>query len=179
MSHSFARWTVKRGMRKVWKGLVVGGLTGVVAGLMLDGLRRAAEQAEEAGRAARRHAPDLLERARSVAEEAAEAIKAAERAREATSHNPRVTRASRTLGRRAMRRSGGSVMAQSAHGDGVTTARCFTACCGTVQGELRGHAPHETQRWYRRQVSPPPGGGPASSAGLGDGRAPVGAWPCA
>jgi hypothetical protein len=65
-------------MRNVWKGLVVGGLTGVFAGVVLDAFTKAAGHAEEAGRQVRSRAPELLEKARQVAGEAAEAIKAAD-----------------------------------------------------------------------------------------------------
>jgi hypothetical protein len=41
-------------MRNAWKGLVVGGLTGVVAGVMLDALSESSRLAHAAGRRAAR-----------------------------------------------------------------------------------------------------------------------------
>ena len=65
-------------MRNVWKGLVVGGLTGVAAGIILDLVTGAAEQAGEAGRRVKGRAPDLAGRVRHVAVEAAGAIREAD-----------------------------------------------------------------------------------------------------
>src|SRR5579862_4991940 len=45
-------------MRNVWKGLVVGGLTGVTAGVVLDSISRASRKAAELGAQVRAHAPD-------------------------------------------------------------------------------------------------------------------------
>ena len=45
-------------MRNVWKGLVVGGLTGVAAGVVLDAAARASKQAATIGGQMRDHAPE-------------------------------------------------------------------------------------------------------------------------
>jgi hypothetical protein len=45
-------------MRNVWKGLFVGGLTGVTAGVILDSLARASKTAVAVGGQVRDHAPD-------------------------------------------------------------------------------------------------------------------------
>lgn len=45
-------------MRNVWKGLVVGGLTGVTAGVVLDSITRASKKAAEIGGQVRDHAPE-------------------------------------------------------------------------------------------------------------------------
>jgi hypothetical protein len=45
-------------MRNVWKGLVVGGLTGVAAGMLLESLAVASKKAAELGGQVRDHAPD-------------------------------------------------------------------------------------------------------------------------
>jgi hypothetical protein len=45
-------------MRNVWKGLVVGAFTGVVAGYVLDTLAAASKKAQAAGANVRAHAPD-------------------------------------------------------------------------------------------------------------------------
>jgi len=45
-------------MRNVWKGLVVGGLIGVTAGVVLDSINRASKKAAELGASVRAHAPD-------------------------------------------------------------------------------------------------------------------------
>jgi hypothetical protein len=69
-------------MRQSWKGLVVGGLTGFAAGVVLDlgasgatqaarASKRGAELGRRAARAGRRAAPNLPPRAHSVRERAA------------------------------------------------------------------------------------------------------------
>lgn len=45
-------------MRNVWKGLVVGGMTGVAAGAVLDSVARASEKAVELGGHLRARAPE-------------------------------------------------------------------------------------------------------------------------
>ena len=65
-------------MRNVWKGLVVGGLTGVVAGMLIDLMDGAAERAGTAREHLRERAPELKERARHAAEVAGERLKEAE-----------------------------------------------------------------------------------------------------
>lgn len=45
-------------MRNVWKGLVVGGLTGVSAGIVLDATARASKKAAVIGEQVREHAPE-------------------------------------------------------------------------------------------------------------------------
>ena len=64
-------------MRNVWKGLVVGGLTGVAAGVILDWITEAAEEAGEAGRQVKGRAPEFASKVKQVATEAAEAIREA------------------------------------------------------------------------------------------------------
>ncbi len=65
-------------MRNVWKGLVIGGLTGVAAGLLLDLLEGAYERAGTARDQLRERAPELKERARHAAEVASERLREAE-----------------------------------------------------------------------------------------------------
>jgi hypothetical protein len=45
-------------MRNVWKGLVVGGLTGVAAGVVLDSVNRASRRAAQIGGQLRERAPE-------------------------------------------------------------------------------------------------------------------------
>jgi hypothetical protein len=45
-------------MKNVWKGLIVGGLTGVLAGFVLDGVARASKKAAELGDQVLEHAPE-------------------------------------------------------------------------------------------------------------------------
>ncbi len=57
-------------MKNVWKGLVVGGLTGVAAGLVLDGLARGARGASTLGDKVAHQAPEVAERLRHAVTEA-------------------------------------------------------------------------------------------------------------
>lgn len=57
-------------MRNAWKGLVVGGLTGVVAGVILESLSGAAKKASDVGDQVREHAPDAGRWVQSVADKA-------------------------------------------------------------------------------------------------------------
>jgi hypothetical protein len=57
-------------MRNVWKGLVVGGLTGVIAGVILDSLAGASKKAAEVGGQVRDHAPDAGRFIQTVADKA-------------------------------------------------------------------------------------------------------------
>jgi len=59
-------------MRNVWKGLVVGGLTGVIAGVVLDSLAGASKKAAEVGGQVRDHAPDAGRLIQTVADKAGE-----------------------------------------------------------------------------------------------------------
>jgi hypothetical protein len=59
-------------MRNVWKGLVVGGLTGVTAGVVLDSLSRAAKKAADVGDQVREHAPEAGRWVQSVTDKAGE-----------------------------------------------------------------------------------------------------------
>jgi hypothetical protein len=59
-------------MRNAWKGLVVGGLTGVAAGVILESLAGAAKKATEVGDQVRDHAPDAGRWVQSVADKAGE-----------------------------------------------------------------------------------------------------------
>ena len=45
-------------MKNVWKGLIVGGLTGVLAGFVLDGVTRASKKASALGDQVLEHAPE-------------------------------------------------------------------------------------------------------------------------
>src|ERR1700729_1865549 len=57
-------------MRNVWKGLVVGGLTGVGAGVILDSLVGASKKAAALGDQVREHAPDAGRWVQSVTDKA-------------------------------------------------------------------------------------------------------------
>jgi len=57
-------------MRNVWKGLIVGGLTGVAAGFVLDGLADASKKAVALGDQVLDHAPEAGHWVHSVADKA-------------------------------------------------------------------------------------------------------------
>jgi hypothetical protein len=61
-------------MRNVWKGLVVGGLTGVTAGVVLDSLARASRKASEIGAQVREHTPEAGRFVQSLAGKATDAV---------------------------------------------------------------------------------------------------------
>jgi hypothetical protein len=61
-------------MRNVWKGLIVGGLTGVTAGVVLDSLAKASSKAAALGGQVRDHAPDAGRWVQSVTDKAGEWI---------------------------------------------------------------------------------------------------------
>lgn len=61
-------------MRNVWKGLVVGGLTGVCAGVVLDALATASDRAHRVGRMVADRAPVVADRLTEVAERGAARI---------------------------------------------------------------------------------------------------------
>ena len=65
-------------MENVWKGLVVGGLTGVAAGLLIDLLEGAYDRAETARDQLRERTPELKEKARHAAEVASERLREAD-----------------------------------------------------------------------------------------------------
>ena len=65
-------------MRNVWKGLVVGGLTGVSAGIVLDAAARASKKASAIGEHVRDHAPEAGRWIQTVAGKAGEKIHDAE-----------------------------------------------------------------------------------------------------
>jgi len=65
-------------MRNVWKGLIVGGLTGVGAGLTLDSLANAAQKAAAIGDQVIEHAPDAGRWVQSVTDKAGEWLHDAE-----------------------------------------------------------------------------------------------------
>lgn len=56
----------------MWKGLVVGGLTGVIAGVILDSLAGASKKAAELGGQVREHAPEAGRWVQSVTDKAGE-----------------------------------------------------------------------------------------------------------
>lgn len=60
-------------MQNVWKGPVIGAVTGAGVGMVRDGLSRAGGRAEMVGRTAREAAPDVLEKVRHAATRAADA----------------------------------------------------------------------------------------------------------
>ena len=59
-------------MRNVWKGLIVGGLTGVTAGIVLDSANRASRKAAAVGGQVRDHAPDAVRWLHSLTDKAGE-----------------------------------------------------------------------------------------------------------
>ena len=61
-------------MRNVWKGLVVGGLTGVMAGVVLDTIAGASKKALAVGDQVREHAPEAGRWLQSVTDKAGEWI---------------------------------------------------------------------------------------------------------
>jgi hypothetical protein len=61
-------------MHNVWKGLIVGGLTGVAAGVVLDTFAGAGKKAVAVGEQVREHAPDAGRWLQSVTEKAGEWI---------------------------------------------------------------------------------------------------------
>jgi hypothetical protein len=61
-------------MQNVWKGLVVGGLTGVIAGVALDAIAGASKRALAVGDQVREHAPDAGQWIHSVSDKAGEWI---------------------------------------------------------------------------------------------------------
>jgi hypothetical protein len=65
-------------MRNVWKGLFVGGLTGVTAGVFLDSMSRASKSAAVVGGQIREHAPDAGRWLHSATDKAGEWLHDAE-----------------------------------------------------------------------------------------------------
>ena len=61
-------------MRNAWKGLVVGGLTGVLAGIVLDTIAGALKKALAVGDQVREHAPEAGRWLQSVTDKAGEWI---------------------------------------------------------------------------------------------------------
>lgn len=59
-------------MRNVWKGLIVGGLTGAMAGVILDSLAGASKKAAALGDQVLEHAPDAGLWVQSVSDKAGE-----------------------------------------------------------------------------------------------------------
>jgi len=53
-------------MRNVWKGLIIGGLTGAAAGMVLDGMSWGAGAAALLGDRAIHHAPEVVARVRGT-----------------------------------------------------------------------------------------------------------------
>jgi hypothetical protein len=58
------------GMKNVWKGLVLGGLTGVAAGIVLDALDRGAQKASALGERVAHQTPEVVGRLREVVSDA-------------------------------------------------------------------------------------------------------------
>jgi hypothetical protein len=65
-------------VRNIWKGLVVGAVTGAAVGLALDVLFGAREQMVDATRAARRRAPEAVEWAAGVTAQARRRLRQAD-----------------------------------------------------------------------------------------------------
>ncbi len=65
-------------MRNVWKGLVVGGLTGVTAGVVLDSITRASKKAAQIGSQVRDKAPEAGRLVQSLTDKAGDWIHDAE-----------------------------------------------------------------------------------------------------
>jgi hypothetical protein len=65
-------------MRNVWKGLIVGGLTGVAAGVVLDSVAGATRKAAAIGGQVREHAPEAGRWVHSVSDRAGEWLHDAE-----------------------------------------------------------------------------------------------------
>ena len=65
-------------MRNVWKGLVVGGLTGVTAGVVLDSIARASKKAAQIGGQVRDKAPEAGRLVQSLTDKAGDWIHDAE-----------------------------------------------------------------------------------------------------
>jgi hypothetical protein len=61
-------------MRNVWKGLVVGELTGATAGVVLDSLARASRKATQIGVQVREHAPEADRLVQTLAGKATDAV---------------------------------------------------------------------------------------------------------
>jgi gas vesicle protein len=61
-------------MKNVWKGLIIGGLTGVAAGILLDSLTGGASKVKDLGRHAVDLAPDAGRFVQSVAGKASELV---------------------------------------------------------------------------------------------------------
>jgi hypothetical protein len=61
-------------MRNTWKGLVVGGLTGIAGGAILDVIGRTSRRARELGAAAKGHVPDATSWLKHATEAAAERV---------------------------------------------------------------------------------------------------------
>ncbi len=57
-------------MKNVWKGLVLGGLTGVAAGILLDALDRGAQKASALGERVAHQTPEVVGRLREVVTDA-------------------------------------------------------------------------------------------------------------
>jgi hypothetical protein len=57
-------------MKNVWKGLIVGGLTGVLAGFVLDGVARASKKAADLGEQVLEHAPEAGRWVQTVSDKA-------------------------------------------------------------------------------------------------------------
>lgn len=57
-------------MKNVWKGLIIGGLTGVLAGYVLDGAARASKKATALGDSVLEHTPEAGRFVQTVTEKA-------------------------------------------------------------------------------------------------------------
>ena len=65
-------------MKNVWKGLIVGGLTGVLAGFILDGVARASKKAADLGDQVLEHAPEAGRWVQTVTDKAGEWLQEAD-----------------------------------------------------------------------------------------------------
>jgi len=61
-------------VRNVWKGLIIGGLTGVAAGVVLDSLNGASKKTRDLGKQVREHAPEAGRWIQSATEKAGDWI---------------------------------------------------------------------------------------------------------
>jgi hypothetical protein len=61
-------------MRNIWKGLIIGGLTGMAGGALVDLVSGGAGKVADLGEAISAHAPQVIEKVRAGAADAANAV---------------------------------------------------------------------------------------------------------